>query len=293
MSNKKILILGASGMAGHVLFYYLKENSHYEIVTICHRDKIEPNSYILDVYDTNQLQEIIVKEQPDVIVNCIGVLVKGSKSNPQNAIFINAYFPHKLSDITHSIVPTPQVIHISTDCVFSGQKGNYKDTDIKDALDVYGMSKNLGELINDKDLTIRTSIIGPEIKSNGEGLFHWFLMNRKSDSVNGFSKSIWGGITTLQLAKCIHYFIENKFVGLYQISNEDAISKYDLLKLIKNEFELSLTLNEVEGLVCDKSILSTKIDGKILINIPSYKKMIEEMKIEMDNHKELYTQYYK
>lgn len=176
MSNKKkLLILGAAGMAGHVVYIFLNEIAKYEIATVCHSEKIEPNSYELDVYDTNKLVWIIKKEKPDIVINCIGILINGSKNNPANAIYINAYFPHKLSEITHSILPYSKVIHISTDCVFSGNEGGYKDTDTKNALDIYGMTKNLGELINGKDLTLRTSIIGPELKKKVKGLCTGFF----------------------------------------------------------------------------------------------------------------------
>ena len=138
MSNKKkLLILGATGMAGHVVYTYLNESGKYDIATICHSGKIEPNSYELDVYDTNKLTQIIEKENPYAIINCIGILIKESKSNPANAIYINSYFPHKLSEVAHQVLPESKVIHISTDCVFSGNEGGYKDSDTKNDLDTY------------------------------------------------------------------------------------------------------------------------------------------------------------
>lgn len=291
MSNKKkLLILGATGMAGHVAYTYLNETGKYDIATVCHSGKVEANSYELDVYDTEKLSRIIEKEKPNAVINCIGILIKGSRSNPANAIYINSYFPHKLSEITHSVLPGSKVIHISTDCVFSGNEGGYKDSDIKNALDTYGMTKNLGELINDKDLTLRTSIIGPELKKNGEGLMHWVFSQRTIGELNGWQKSFWGGVTTLELAKVIDSVLDSDIKGLYQISNDEAISKYDLVSLIVKEFNLSIKVNAVEGTVCDKSIFNS-VRSDFSYTVPTYKDMIHDIHEFMKSHKSLYTQY--
>lgn len=291
MSNKKkLLILGATGMAGHVAYTYLNETGKYDIATVCHSGKIEPNSYELDVYDTMKLTQIIEKERPNAIINCIGILIKGSKSNPANAIYINSYFPHKLSEITHSVLPTSKVIHISTDCVFSGNEGGYKDSDIKNALDTYGMTKNLGELINNQDLTLRSSIIGPELKKNGEGLMHWVFSQKGIGELNGWQKSFWGGVTTLELAKVIDAALDSDITGLYQVSNDEAISKYDLVSLIVKEFSLPIKVNAVDGTICDKSIYSS-VRSDFSYTVPAYKEMISEIHSFMNSHKSLYTQY--
>lgn len=289
--KKKLLILGAAGMAGHAAYIYLKETGKYEIATVCHSGKVEAESYELDVYDTGRLAQIIEQEKPNVVINCIGILIRGSKSNPSNAIYVNAYFPHKLSEITHSLLPNSKVIHISTDCVFSGSEGGYKDSDIKNALDTYGMTKNLGELINDKDLTLRTSIIGPELKKNGEGLMHWIFTQKTAGEINGYQKSIWGGITTLELAKVIDSCIESDLTGLYQISNNRSISKYDLVSLIVKEFGLPIKVNAVEGVVCNKSIVNTERQD-FSFSVSPYDKMVKDIHEFMDVHKELYKQYY-
>lgn len=290
MNKKKLLILGATGMAGHVAYTYLNETEKYNIATVCHSGKIEPNSYKLDIYDTERLEEIIVKEKPSAVINCIGILIKGSKNNPTNAIYVNAYFPHRLSEILHEVLPDSKVIHISTDCVFSGNKGSYKDNDVKDALDTYGMSKNLGELVNDKDLTLRTSIIGPELKKNGEGLMHWVFSQRTTGELNGWKKSIWSGVTTLELAKVMEAVLDNGPTGLYQISNNIGIAKHDLISLIVNEFDLPIKVKTVDGAVCDKSILnSERCDFNF--NISSYERMISDIHGFMNAHKSLYKQY--
>ena len=131
-----------------------------------------------------------------------------------------------------------KLIHISTDCVFSGRQGMYADNDFRDADDIYGRSKALGEIFSDKDLTIRTSIIGPELKRYGEGLFHWFMSQR--ERVNGYTKVFWSGVTTLELAKAIEYSLDNDVTGLFQLSNGVRISKYDLLVLFNEIFKRKL-----------------------------------------------------
>ena len=161
MTKKKILLLGATGMAGHVAYHYLNETNKYEIVDVVFRNKLTADSIVLDVTDKHATEELIKTVKPDIIVNCIGILIKGSRQHPDNAIYINAYFPHLLERLSSEI--NAKLIHISTDCVFSGKKGNYTEYDFRDADDVYGRSKALGEVENDRDLTIRTSIIGPEL----------------------------------------------------------------------------------------------------------------------------------
>ena len=175
---KKILILGASGMAGHMIYYYFSSLKKYHIFTVCHTMPLNENSFMLDIYNTEKLTKILIDTKPDIIINCIGVLIKGAQKSIENTVYINAYYPHLLVHIIEKDLKDVKLIHISTDCVFSGKKGNYTVDDIKDALDVYGMTKNLGEIINKRDLTIRTSIIGPELKKDGEGLFHWLFANR-------------------------------------------------------------------------------------------------------------------
>ena len=286
MTKIKILLLGATGMAGHVAYHYLKETNKYEILDVVFRNKLTADSIVLDVTDKHATEELIKTVKPDIIVNCIGILIKGSRQHPDNAIYINAYFPHLLERLSSEI--DAKLIHISTDCVFSGKKGNYTEYDFKDADDVYGRSKALGEVENDRDLTIRTSIIGPELKQSGEGLFHWFM--HQEGKVNGFTDAIWGGVTTLELAKAIDKVIDNNLTGLVHLSNGKGISKYDLLNLFRTIWNRNnIDINPFEGHAVDKSLQSST---KFNMNVPSYNTMLDEMKSWMDNHKYIYNQYY-
>lgn len=286
MTKKKILLLGATGMAGHVAYHYLKETNKYEIIDVVFRNKLTADSIVLDVTDIHATEELIKTVKPDIIVNCIGILIKGSRQHPDNAIYINAYFPHLLERLSSEI--DAKLIHISTDCVFSGKKGNYTEYDFKDADDVYGRSKALGEVDNDRDVTIRTSIIGPELKQNGEGLFHWFM--HQEGKVNGFTDAIWGGVTTLELAKAIDKAIDNNLTGLVHLSNGTGINKYDLLNLFRTIWNRNnIDINPFEGHAVDKSLQSST---KFNMNVPSYSEMLDEMKSWMDKYRDMYQNFY-
>lgn len=286
MAKKKILLLGATGMAGHISYYYLKETNRYEIVDVVFRNKLTPESIIINISDKIATENLIRSVNPDIILNCIGILIKGSKQHPDNAIYINAYFPHLLERMANEI--NAKLIHISTDCVFSGKSGNYSEDDFRDADDVYGRSKALGEVINEKDLTIRTSIIGPELKQNGEGLFHWFM--KQNGEINGFTKAIWGGVTTLELAKAIDVSINNNVTGLVHLSNGQGINKYDLLNLFKGIWEKEgVSIHPYEGKKVDKSL---KKSIHFNFDVPGYKEQLTELRDWMGNYKVLYQNIY-
>ncbi len=286
MEKKKVLLFGATGMAGHVAYYYLKNTGKYELTNVVYRTKLTDDSIIVDVTNKDAVAEVVCKTNPDLIINCIGILIKGSKEHPDNAIFINAYFPHLLKKLSDEV--GAKLIHISTDCVFSGKKGNYTEEDFRDADDVYGRSKALGEIINEKDLTIRTSIIGPELKKNGEGLFHWFM--QQTGKINGFKTAIWGGVTTLELAKAIDVAIEKQLTGLVQLSNGIGISKYDLLHLFKeiwNRQDIEILPYDGNGI--NKSIAKS---NKFEYKVPSYKDMLLEQSQWMKKYSNLYSSIY-
>lgn len=283
---RKILLFGATGMAGHIVYSYLRSTGKYNITNVVFRTPLNENSIVVDVTNRDAVTEIVRKEQPEVIINCIGVLIKGSKEHPDNAILINAYFPHLLKKLADEV--DAKLVHISTDCVFSGKKGYYTEEDFRDADDVYGRSKALGEVINDKDLTIRTSIIGPELKRNGEGLFHWFM--NQHGQVNGFKTAIWGGVTTLELAKAIDAALLQNKTGLLQLSNGVGISKYDLLGLFKEIWnKQDIDIMPYDGNGIDKSIAKSE---RFDYDVPSYKQMLIEQAAWMESHKSLYAQYF-
>ncbi|MFM9987040.1 dTDP-4-dehydrorhamnose reductase family protein [Flavobacterium sp.] len=283
---KKILLFGATGMAGHVVYSYLKEKNQYDIVNVVFRQKLNEESIVVDVTNKDSVTALVLEQKPDIIINCIGVLIRGSKSHPDNAIYINAYFPHLLKRLADEV--NAKLVHVSTDCVFTGNKGNYTENDFKDADDVYGRSKALGEINNDKDLTIRTSIIGPELKTEGEGLFHWFM--NQNGNVNGFTNAIWGGVTTIELAKAIEAAIKEKLTGLVHLSNGLPISKYDMLLLFKQTYNKdNILVLPFEGIPCDKSIAKSELFS---YEVPTYNKMLTEMLDWMRLHPAFYEEKY-
>ena len=226
-------------------------------------------------------QGAILKLKPNFIINCIGILVSGSQ-NQERAIYLNAYLPHQLKEISKNV--NAKLIHISTDCVFSGAKGNYIETDFRDGKGVYSQTKILGEIIDDSNLTLRTSIIGPELKDNGEGLFHWFM--NQSGSISGYTKSIWSGVTSLELAKIIKWSIDNNLTGLYHITNNSSISKYELLKLFKKYTKKEIIINLTNGKKNNKSFLDSR--QTINYSIPSFEKMVSEMIESINSNPSIY-----
>lgn len=282
------MVLGSGGMLGHMVYHYLKSLDKYKMVDASYPRKLHEGSKLLDVTNKTELEEFIITESPDVVVNCIGILIKGSVNDPSNAIYLNSYLPHQLAKVLRKT--GGRLIHISTDCVFSGKKGGYTEEDFRDADDTYGRSKALGEVINDIDATLRTSIIGPELKENGEGLFHWFM--QQTGKINGYTQTFWGGVTTLELAKIIDATISQNITGLIHITNGQSISKFDLIRLFKSEFsKMDIEIEPSEGKRVDKSLKSVRTDFNY--KIPPYDVMIKNQFDWMGKNKSLYNYIYK
>lgn len=281
----KVLVLGSTGLIGHQVYNYLKNNSDFKLVNISYRKKLQKDTILLDIRDENKFIQAIEDIKPNIIINCIGILIAGSNKDPENAIFINSYMPHRLKRVANKI--DAKLIHISTDCVFSGEKKEpYIEKDEKDGKDTYAKAKGLGEIRDDRNLTLRTSVIGPELKTNGEELFHWFMNQR--GTINGFTKAIWSGVTTLELARAVKWAIENNITGLYHITNNQTINKYDLLMLLKKYTRKNIDIIPIEGKNVDKSFIDTRKEINYII--PTYEQMIQDIVSLMNNNK-LYTQY--
>jgi dTDP-4-dehydrorhamnose reductase len=273
---KKILLLGSSGMAGQILKVELQKLSdQIELVDIARNSKISDPKIYLDLRNFSELETIINKGNFDFIINCAGILNSSAEENPDQAILMNSYLPHFLEKATSK--STTKLIHISTDCVFSGKSGGYVESDFKDGIGFYAQSKALGEIINSKDLTIRTSIIGPDLNFNGIGLFKW--VNNQRGAINGYTRAYWSGVTTIELTKVILAFINRSSMptGIIHLTNSTKISKFDLLILIKNVFELKdIQIIEYHNYEVDKTFVNTR--NEINLKVPSYLDMILEMK---------------
>jgi len=281
---KRVLILGATGLIGHQVCLRLMQRGDYQVFHMAKQRKINDETLLLDARDELRLERKIFEIKPAVIVNCMGILISEANRNPEHAIFLNAYIPHRLKAIADQY--GARLVHISTDCVFSGKKGSYKEGDIKDADNLYGRAKALGEVFEAPHLTLRTSVVGPELK-DGEELFHWFMSQQVS--IQGYTKALWSGVTTLELAKAVEWAIEYDISGLYHVTNGKPINKYALLMLFKKYTKKEIEIVAVAGRVTDKTLLDTRQErGDV---IPDYDDMVRDMVVFMKANSDLYSQY--
>lgn len=275
----KILVLGSEGMLGHVVKRYFENRGHEVYATS--RDKNDENYF--DLTDNiKNIDEIVDRIKPQAVINCIGLLNKVAEENQSLAVLINSYLPHYMDELSEK--KNFKFIHVSTDCVFDGKKGEYTVDSFKDAYSFYGQSKALGELKNNRSVTLRTSIVGPDENPKGIGLFQWFMNQEKE--TKGYSKAIWTGITTIQFAKCMEEAIEKNLTGLYHAVNGEKIAKADLLRLFAKYFKLSIKVADDASFVSDKSLVLKENDYRF--NIPSYEEMVKEMKQWVLENKDLY-----
>ena len=276
----KLLILGSDGMLGHVVKIYFEEKGYDVVCTTRRDDKSE--LYFNITNSVSEIEKIIKRVKPDVVINCIGILNKVAEEHKALAILVNSYLPHYLDEI--SVENNFKLIHVSTDCVFDGKTGNYDEMSIPNETSMYGRTKALGEVINDRSVTLRTSIVGPDINENGIGLFKWFM--EQEGKVGGYDKVLWTGITTIWFARCMEMAIENNLVGLHHCVNNDVISKYDLLVLFKKYFNKDIVINHNPDVESKKTLVRT--DKSFDFGIPSYEDMIKDMREWVLNHKEVY-----
>jgi len=276
----KLLVVGGEGMLGHVVKLYFKEKGHIVKST----SRSDKGDFVFDaIKNLTDLEKYIQEFKPDAVINCIGILNKTAEDNKSLAVLVNSYLPHYLNDIC--IKNKAKFLHISTDCVFDGKKSEYTEDSFKDAISFYGQSKALGEVNNDTSLTLRTSIVGPDINTNGIGLFQWFMSQQ--NETNGFDKVIWTGVTTIELAKCMEKAINNNLSGLRHVVNNEQIDKFNLLGLFKLHFNKSIIINRMSDYVSNKSLKRiTDFD----FEVPSYDKMIKEMADWVTKHESIYSE---
>jgi dTDP-4-dehydrorhamnose reductase len=280
----RVLVAGASGMAGHVIALRL-QGLGFDVDTLAGTRKVDEAAYLLDVTDQQELRGFLSSHHYDVVINCIGLLIGQCDARPDLAAYLNAYLPRFLEQAY--LGTDTKVIHLSTDCVFSGANGPYRESSAFDGASLYDRSKALGEIDNGKDLTLRMSIIGPELKPDGSGLFHWFM--GQSGEVSGYANVIWNGITTIELAKAIVAAIEQRLVGVYHLTPAESISKCDLLNLLNMMFARNVTMRPTLAVASNKTLLNTRKDFDY--TVPDYGQMITEMRKWMEARPGLYAQY--
>ena len=279
----RILIFGGDGMLGHRLLESWRER-HEVWVTLRqdpaayerHADLFAENVvFDLDVRLPQRIVDAVAAVKPDAVVNAVG-LVKQRLGSTEAipSLEVNALFPHRLAQVCATA--GARMIHLSTDCVFSGRKGGYAETDVPDAEDLYGRSKLLGEVNEPHCLTLRTSMIGLELGRRG-GLVEWFLAQR--GRIKGFRRAIFSGLTTAELARAIEHFLvqQPELGGLWHLSSS-PIAKYDLLaKLSERLGRTDLTVVPDDDLVCDRSLDSRALQRKTTYRVPSWDVMLDEL----------------
>lgn len=276
-------------MAGHTISLFLSEQGH-DVLGFDRKESQLVKSIAGDAKDTQKIEDIIKKGKFDSVINCIGILNQFAEEDHELASFLNSYFPHFLVKATQST--DTQVIHMSTDCVFSGKRGKYTEYDLRDGETFYDRSKALGELNDGKNITLRNSIVGPDINPKGIGLLNWFMNNTTTgnEQLNGYTKAMWTGQTTLQLAKTMEVAARERAHGLVNAVPDHSISKYNLLQLFNKYLRDSkITINPIEGINADKSLKRTNFEFNYLI--PDYEIMVREMADWIKAHKKLYPHY--
>jgi dTDP-4-dehydrorhamnose reductase len=260
----KVLVIGGSGMLGHKLVQVLKKRfdvrttlrSDYEKYADLGIFDAEKTFSGIDVEDFETVENLLDKLKPEVVINAVGIIKQlPSSKNVVKTLSVNSIFPHRIAEALSHF--DSRLITISTDCVFDGKKGGYTEEDIPNAVDLYGKSKNLGEVVEGNCLTLRTSIIGRELET-GHSLVEWFLGNEWK-TIKGFKNAIYSGFPTVVLADIISDLIENQknLRGLFHVSSE-PINKYELLCLIKKEFNLNIEIEPESEFQIDRSLDSTK-----------------------------------
>lgn len=282
----KLLVLGCNGMAGHLISLYFKERG-YEVEGFARsKSKVFDNPIIGDASNRVVMKYIIEVGGYDAVINCVGLLNQFAENDKATAVLLNGFLPNYLADITKHM--NTKVIHMSTDCVFAGNDGPYYEDSFPNGGTFYDRSKAIGEINNDKDLTFRNSIIGPDIKESGIGLFNWFM--KQNGPIGGFTGAIWTGVTTLTLAKAMEAALKQNLTGLYNLVNNESISKFDLCSLFNKYFRGGeVVINPDDRLQLDKSLRRKRNDFSF--EVPSYEQQIKEMREWVDAHKELYPHY--
>ena len=252
------------------------------LLNFLHRDQIR---FAISAENDSQIAELLSTEKPDVVLNCIGVVKQLQESKDlESSESANSKLPHLLSEICQKI--NARLIHFSTDCVFSGRTGNYKETEIPDPVDVYGRTKFLGELNNDRDLTLRTSFVGRELV-HFSNLFEW-ARRQRGTQVRGFRQAIYSGLTTRSLVKIVGSLISDhpSLSGLFHIASH-PISKYELLCILNSKLRLNLSITPDDAFICDRSLDGTRFLLTTGIEIPSWDQMLDEFVSDETTYKQL------
>lgn len=296
MEKKKVMILGGTGMLGHVLLRYFHQKGMHDVYATSRNfrdlrryfppelvDRFWQDNVEADNFDT--IIRALASIQPDVVINCIGVIKQLPLANdPLTAITVNAQLPHRISLVSRNA--NARMVHISTDCVFDGRKGMYTEDDPPCPEDLYGRTKLLGEVSYPNCITLRTSIIGNELKGR-HGLVEWFLS--QTGTVRGYTKAIYSGFPTVELARLIHDFVlpNPGMSGIYHVSS-DPLSKFDLLRLVADRYGRLADIEPYGEFVIDRSLGSGRFSEETGYRSPSWVELIDAMYRDYEANKEQY-----
>ena len=274
-------------MAGHLISLYFKEQGH-DVTAFSMRPVSWCRNITGNALDTERFTGMLTEDAYDAVINCIGILNQAAETNQGMSVYLNSYLPHLVADTLRDR-PT-RLVHMSTDCVFAGNTGPYFEDSFPDGRTFYDRTKALGEVWDDKNLTFRNSIVGPDLNENGIGLFNWFM--KQEGRIQGYTGAMWTGVTTLTLAKAMERALQTGLTGLYNLVNNESISKYDLLRLFNKYFrDGSLEIEKNGEVRLDKSLRRRRTDFDFVV--PSYERMVAEMKDWVDAHEDLYLLYKK
>ncbi len=277
-------MLGVNGMLGSAVLSRVGEASEHDVTGTVRGspslDFLSPDLRArvvnqVDALNDGTLSQLILTTRPDVVINCIGLVKQRSSANDAvSAISINSLLPHKLAKLTAAV--GARLVLVSTDCVFTGTRGNYRERDVADASDLYGRSKLLGEVDAPNAIVLRTSIVGPEIGSR-YGLLEWFLS--QTGAVKGFSRAIFSGVSTDELALLMlrHVLPRSDLHGVYHVGGP-SISKYDLLRLFRDAYNLTTTIQCDEDFVIDRSLDSSRFRAETGYVPPDWTDMVKLMR---------------
>ena len=281
---QRIVVMGATGMLGNTVLRFLASKTEYEVhgtvrnlSAMYEFQKMVPDARFvpgIDVESLDSLTRMFAAVQPDTVINCIGIVKQLADANdPLVALTINALLPHRLARLAQ--VAGARLVHMSTDCVFSGAKGNYVEDDVPDANDLYGRSKLLGEVDYPNAITLRTSIIGHELNGN-RSLIDWFLS--QTGEIQGYKKAIFSGLPTVEIAQIIHdHVIPNTDLqGLYHVSAE-PINKFDLLSLVAKTYRKNVAIQPQDDFVIDRSLNSDRFRMATGFQPKSWSDLIQRM----------------
>lgn len=282
-SRQRVLVLGASGMLGHTVTRVLAERADFDVVGAVRTPSPRLTAALgdvelvhgLDATSPDSLARVLAAARADVVINCVGLIKQlGEAETVASAVPINTLLPHRLQQLTE--LSGARLVHVSTDCVFDGKTGGYSEASRPTAYDVYGLSKYLGEVTAGNAITIRTSIIGPELQS-ANGLVEWFLS--QNNSVRGFTRAIFSGLPTVTLARLIADVVLPRpdLHGLYQVSSEPT-SKFDLLTIVREIYGKSIEIVPDDELVIDRSLDSSRFRETTGWSPAGWPDLVREMK---------------